>query len=306
MNSNFLYYIINIILILIVRTDVIILGANGMLGHTLFKYFKDKTNLKIKGILRKKNSLPLCFKYFNSKELIECNVLEEEYFKSLIKDLKPNFIINCIGIVKKHSYSNNSLVSIKVNSLFPHLLSNICEENNSKLIHISTDCVFSGGSGFYSEKDQTDPIDLYGRTKLLGEVFNGQDLTLRTSCIGEELITNRNLLSWFLSQSNTVNGFSKAIFSGLPTIEIARIILELIIPNPSLKGIYHLSSNPIDKFSLLNLVKKVYKKDILIRKNTEYCIDRSLDSTKFRNATGYEPLSWNELVEIMYEFGNYS
>tara|TARA_Y100000991_G_scaffold74397_1_gene56007 strand:+ start:446 stop:1315 length:870 start_codon:yes stop_codon:yes gene_type:complete len=289
-----------------VRTDIIVLGVNGMLGNTLFQYFKDKTNLNIKGILRKKNSLPLSFKYSKSEDLIECDVLLEGNLKSLIQYLKPNFIINCIGIVKKHSDSNNPLASIKVNSLFPHLLSNICEENNSKLIHISTDCVFSGKSGFYTEKDQTDPIDLYGRTKLLGEVLNGEDLTLRTSCIGEELITRRNLLSWFLSQSETVDGFSNAIFSGLPTIEIARIILKLIIPNPSLKGIYHLSSNPIDKYSLLNLIKKVYKKNILIKKNIEYCVDRSLDSTKFRKATGYEPLSWNELVEIMYQFGNFS
>lgn len=288
------------------RTDLIILGVNGMLGSTLFKYFKDKTNLNIKGILRKKNSLPLSFKYFNSEELIECNILEEENFELLIKNLQPNFIINCIGIVKKHSESNNPLASIKINSLFPHLLSKISAENNCKLIHISTDCVFSGRSGFYSEKDQTDPIDLYGRSKLLGEVFNGEDLTLRTSCIGEELITKRNLLSWFLSQSETVDGFSNAIFSGFPTIEIARIIFKFIIPNPSLKGIYHLSSDPIDKFSLLNLIKKVYKKNIHIKKNIEYCVDRSLDSTKFRKATGYEPLSWNELVEIMYQSGNFS
>ena len=286
------------------RTDIVILGVNGMLGNTLFKYFKDNTNFNIKGILRKKNCLPLSFKYFDSKDLIECNVLEEKYLEYIIKDLQPNFIINCIGIVKKHHESRNPLASIKVNSLFPHLLSNISEKENSKLIHISTDCVFSGKAGFYSEKDQTDPIDLYGRSKLLGEVFNGKDLTLRTSCIGEELTTNRNLLSWFLSQSKTVDGYSNAIFSGLPTNEIARVILKLIIPNPSLRGIYHLSSNPIDKFSLLNLIKKVYKKNIQIKKNTEYCVDRSLDSSKFRKATGYKPLTWNELVEIMYEFGN--
>ena len=288
------------------RTDVVILGVNGMLGNTLFKYFKDNSNLNVKGILRNKKNLPISFKYFNSKDLIECNVLEENYFKHVLNEIKPNFIINCIGIVKKHSDSNNPLASIKINSLFPHFLSKICEKNKSKLIHISTDCVFSGKSGFYSEKDQTDPIDLYGRSKLLGEVFNGDDLTLRTSCIGEELVTKRNLLSWFLSQSETVDGFSNAIFSGFPTIEIARIILELIIPNPSLKGIYHLSSNPIDKFSLLNLIKKVYKKNIQITKNVEYCVDRSLDSTKFRKITGYEPKSWEELVEIMFKFGNFS
>lgn len=288
------------------RTDVVILGVNGMLGNTLFKYFKDNSNLNVKGILRNKRNLPISFKYFNSKDLIECNVFEENYFNSVLNELKPNFIINCIGIVKKHSDSNNPLAAIKVNSLFPHLLSKICEKNNSKLIHISTDCVFSGKSGFYSEKDQTDPIDLYGRSKLLGEVFNGEDLTLRTSCIGEELLTKRNLLSWFLSQSETVDGFSNAIFSGFPTIEIARIILKLIIPNPSLRGIYHLSSNPIDKFSLLNLIKKVYKKNIEITKNVEYCVDRSLDSTKFRKITGYEPKSWEELVEIMFKFGNFS
>ena len=287
-------------------TNIVVLGVNGMLGSTLFQYFKDKTNLIVKGILRKKVNLPSSYKYKKSEDLIECNVLEEDRLKLLINDLQPNLVINCIGIVKNHHQANDPLIIIKINSLLPHLLSGICETANSRLVHISTDCVFSGKSGLYIEDDPTDPIDLYGKSKLLGEVCNGNDLTLRTSCIGEELNTQRNLLSWFLSQSHTVNGFSKAIFSGLPTIEIARIIVDIIIPNSSLKGIYHLSSNPIDKFSLLNLINNTYKKNIIIENSTEVVIDRSLDSTKFRKATGYEPLEWKDLVQIMYDSGKFS
>ena len=283
------------------RTDIVVLGVNGMLGNTLFKYLKNNTLFNVKGILRKKINLPTSFEYFNSEDLFECNVLEEENLKSLLKKLRPNYVINCIGIVKKHHEANNPLISIKINSLLPHLLSSICKKEDCKLIHISTDCVFSGKTGLYRENDLTDPIDLYGKSKLLGEVSNRNDLTIRTSCIGEELITKRNLLSWFLSQSNSVNGFSKAIFSGLPTIEIARILVELIIPNASLKGIYHISSDPIDKFSLLSLIKKIYKKNIQIIKNSDYAVDRSLDSTKFRKATGYKPYEWDKLVKIMYE-----
>jgi len=289
-----------------VRTDIVVLGVNGMLGNKIFQYFKDKTNLNVKGILRKRSNLPVSYKHHKSKDLIECDALEKDHLSSLINNLKPDFVVNCIGIVKNHHQSDDPLISIKINSLLPHVLSAICEREDSKLIHISTDCVFSGRSGFYCETDPTDPIDLYGKSKLLGEVFNGKDLTLRTSCIGEELITQRNLLSWFLSQNSTINGFSKAIFSGLPTIEIARIIFELIMPNSSLNGVYHLSSNPIDKFTLLNLINKIYKKNIIIKKNTQYVIDRSLDSTKFRKATGYKPPEWNELVQLMYESGDLS
>ena len=177
---------------------------------------------------------------------------------------------------------------------------------NCKLIHISTDCVFSGKKGFYKENDNPDPIDLYGRSKLLGETVTNNALTLRTSYIGEELITNRGLLNWFLSQNDVVTGFSNAIYSGLPTIEIARVINEYVLPNQELSGLFHLSSEPINKFNLLNLINTIYKKKILIKQDFSNEINRSLDSTKFRQETGYQPIEWEKAIEIMYESGRYS
>jgi len=288
------------------HSDIVVLGVNGMLGSTLFKYFKEKTNYKVIGILRNKSNLPNYYKYYESIDLYEYNITEEKQLNDAIKRFNPDFIINCIGIVKQNIDSTNPFISIKINSLFPHLLNNICKLMNCKLIHISTDCVFSGKTGFYSEKDNPDPIDLYGRSKLLGETLNDDALILRTSYIGEELTTNRGLLSWFLSQNDVVTGFSNAIYSGLPTIEIARVINEYVLPNQELSGLFHLSSEPIDKFNLLKFINKIYQKEIYIKKDISYKINRSLDSTKFRKETGYQPIEWEKAIEIMYESGRYN
>lgn len=284
--------------------DLMILGVNGMLGSTLFKYFSERNSLKLVGILRKRSNLPKSYKYYKSKDIFEYNFIENSELEKLLNHLQPKIIINCAGIVKQHPNSKDLIENIQINALFPHRLNKICSLKNVKLIHISTDCVFSGKKGFYKEDDFADSVDLYGRTKFLGEVITENALTLRTSYIGEELISKRGLLSWFLSQKDTVQGFSKAIYSGLPTVEIARIIDEFIIPNLYLKGLYHLSSNPIDKYSLLNIIKNVYKKNIKIVKETNFSIDRSLDSSKFRRETGYQPLEWDNAIKIMRDFGN--
>ena len=154
----------------------------------------------------------------------------------------------------------------------------------------------------YTEDDESDSQDLYGRTKFLGEVDCPNSITLRTSIIGHELVGNKSLISWFLSQEKSVRGFERAIFSGLPTCEIAKVIRDYVIPNKSLRGVYHLSSDPINKYDLLCLVKNIYKKDIEILKDDTFVIDRSLNSKKFRDETGYSPPSWKHLVKEMYEF----
>ena len=284
--------------------DLMILGVNGMLGSTLFKYFSDRKSVKIVGILRKRSNLPKSYKYYKSKDIYEYNFIENYELEKLFNHLQPKIIINCAGIVKQHPSAKDPINNIQINALFPHRLNKLCNLRNVKLIHISTDCVFSGKKGFYNENDFADPIDLYGMSKFLGEVITENALTLRTSYIGEELISQRGLLSWFLSQKDTVQGFSKAIYSGLPTVEIARIIDQFILPKLHLKGLYHISSDPIDKFSLLNIINNVYKKNIKIIKETNFSINRSLDSSKFRIETGYQPLEWDNAIEIMKDFGN--
>ena len=230
------------------------------------------------------------------------DVAKLDELEELFTLYSPDYVINCIGVVKQLSESYSPLISIPINSLFPHQLDKLCSNYSSKLIQISTDCVFSGKKGLYQETDTPDAEDLYGRSKLLGEVISSNSITLRTSIIGHELNSNRSLINWFLSQSSSVNGFKKAIFSGFPTIEIAKILDEYVIPNKNLTGLYHVSSDPIDKYTLLKLVAEIYGKEINILEENETCVDRSLDSTKFRRDTGFEPPSWKNLIKSMHDF----
>ena len=166
---------------------------------------------------------------------------------------------------------------------------------------MSTDCVFSGKKGSYAETDIADCADLYGQSKLLGEVSNEKHvLTIRTSIIGHELRGEHSLVSWFLKQKGSAKGYTKAIYSGLPTIELARIIRELILPKPKLSGLYHIASEPISKFDLLELIAKIYRKKITLSKSATPKINRSLNCERFQKATGYRPKSWQRLIEEMH------
>jgi dTDP-4-dehydrorhamnose reductase len=207
-----------------------------------------------------------------------------------------------VGLVKQHIYAEDPLLALPINSLLPHYLARLSKVSGARLIHISTDCVYSGSRGMYLETDQSDAHDLYGRSKFLGEVHCSNAITLRTSIIGHELNGSKSLVNWFLSQKNCIQGYTKAIFSGLPTVEIARVIHHYILPNSGLNGLYHLSAEPISKFELLSLIKDQYEKEIEIISNEAVVIDRSLDSTKFRVATGFKPKPWVNLIQEMHEF----
>jgi dTDP-4-dehydrorhamnose reductase len=214
----------------------------------------------------------------------------------------PDVVINCIGLVKQLAEADDPLIAIPINSLLPHRLARLCELAGARLVHMSTDCVFSGEKGMYTEADAADAKDLYGRSKYLGEVDYPHAITLRTSIIGHELDGARSLIGWFLAQEGSVKGYRRAIFSGLPTVEIARVIRDHVISHPDLHGIYHVSAEPINKFDLLTLVAQTYGKAIDISADDQLVIDRSLDSTRFRQATGFKPKPWPELVRSMREF----
>ncbi len=216
---------------------------------------------------------------------------------------RPTVVINCIGIVKQLDLASERLPSIAINSLLPHRLHKLCQETGARLIHISTDCVFSGSKGLYIESDFADAYDVYGRSKWLGEVIDGNALTIRTSIIGRQLSGHHSLLDWFLlNRNSSVGGYSKAIFSGLTTLELSRVIGEIIDFHVSLTGLYQVASEPIDKFSLLSLIKKVYDLNIVIDENDQFKIDRSLCDDKFRTITGFAKKSWQTMIEEMYEF----
>jgi len=221
----------------------------------------------------------------------------------LFDSVKPDFVVNCVGIVKQLPQSNDPLAVLPINSLLPHRLARLCEIVGARLVHLSSDCVFSGKKGSYLESGVPDATDLYGRSKLLGEVDYPHAITLRTSLIGHELQGARGLVNWFLTQEGSVRGFTKAIFSGLPTVEIARVIEEHVLPHPELHGVYHLSADPISKYDLLSTVKDVYGKQIEIIPDDSLAIDRSLDSTRFQEATGFVSKPWYELVQAMHDFG---
>jgi dTDP-4-dehydrorhamnose reductase len=284
------------------RTNkVLVLGAAGMLGHKLFTLLSERGNLDVDATVRSIEE----GRWFSQELLanIHENVDADDFdtITRAIADLKPDVVINCIGIIKQMSAAQDPIISISINALFPHRLALACKAADVRMIHISTDCVFDGAKGNYSENDQSNATDLYGRTKFLGEVYYPHCLTLRTSIIGHELKGKHGLIEWFLAQKGKVRGFTNAIYSGFPTVEIARIISEYVITNADLKGLYHVSSNSISKYDLLKLVSERYKKSIEVEPYHDFRSDRSLDSTLFQRVTGYSPPSWPELIDNMYQ-----
>ncbi|OJW50110.1 MAG: NAD(P)-dependent oxidoreductase [Alphaproteobacteria bacterium 41-28] len=281
---------------------VLIFGVSGMLGNTLFRYLAEDKNISVYATARTHSA----FQYFPNKlatQLI-ANV-DVENHESLVKvftDIQPDIVVNCIGIVKQLTEAKDPLLTIPINSLLPHRLAALCKIAGARLIHISTDCVFSGTKGNYLESDFPDADDLYGRSKLLGEVDYPHAVTLRTSIIGHELSGQRSLLNWFLAQQNSVKGFTHAIYSGFPTVELSNIIRNFVLPRPEMRGLYHVASKPINKYDLLQLVAKTYKKTIEIIPSDSLIIDRSLNAERFNKETEYVVPGWPELVERMYEF----
>jgi len=280
---------------------LLILGSTGMLGHSLVFYF-NKKRYDVTATARKlDNSIKDVYSKSTDVKIIE--EVDAEQFNSVYKAIeyvKPDVVINCIGVIKQLKAAKDPITAITINSLFPHQLANACAMHNARLIHISTDCVFNGRKGNYTEDDPSNAEDLYGRTKYLGEVDYKHAITLRTSIIGHEINSKVSLIDWFLSQEKTVYGYSKALYSGFPTIEIAEIIDTYVLPNIDLHGLYHVSSDSISKYDLLKLVAKKYGKDIEIHRDDSVKIDRTLNSDRFRTATGYTPPSWQKLISKMY------
>jgi len=221
----------------------------------------------------------------------------------MLLTLGPSVVLNCVGLTKRLPKSGNLTAAITLNALFPHRLATLCQAMNIRLIHFSTDCVFSGSQGLYTELDVPDATDTYGKTKALGEVTGKNCLTLRSSMIGHELKQKTELLEWFLAQNGgRTRGFRKAIFSGITTLEMARVIGRFVLPQRDMAGLYHISAQPISKFDLLRKFASTYERDIAIDPNDEPIMDKSLDSTVFRNLTGYCPPSWEEMLSEMRQY----
>lgn len=281
---------------------VLVLGVTGMLGNAVFRLFSQSPGYETHGTARGAAGLRYFDEALRPRIHVGIDVEQQDHLVRLFSEVRPDVVINCIGVVKQLAEADDPLTTLPINALLPHRLARLATLTGSRLVHVSTDCVFTGRGGLYKESDAPDALDLYGRSKLLGEVDEPNAVTLRTSIIGHELASAHSLVGWFLAQKGPVRGFTRAVFSGLPTVELAKVVRDYVLPRPDLRGLWHVSSEPIAKYDLLQLVKAAYGKSVEIVPDEKLVIDRSLDSTRFRAETGWHPASWKELVGSMRSF----
>jgi len=281
---------------------ILILGGSGMLGHRLWMDLSRAHDVWIT-IRKSASAMPNLPGVDRSHIREHVDALDFDNVIRAFASIRPELVINCIGLVKQHPLSNDPLSVIELNARLPHRLSLVCRTAGIQMIHISTDCVFSGKKGNYTEDSVSDAEDLYGRSKYLGEVSYPHTLTLRTSIIGRELHTRYGLVEWFLSQRQSVKGYKRAIFSGFTTQAFSRILLDYIIPNPNpnpnLSGVWHVASQPISKYEVLALMNEAYGLGIEIQPDEMFVCDRSLDCSRFRAATGFVPPPWPGMIREM-------
>ena len=272
-----------------------------MLGHKAFQEFSKSFNTyasfrNFTPSLKGDNVFPL------DKVIEGINVFDFGGVEHMIRELQPHTIVNCIGIIKQLEEAHDKRISIYINSLFPHLLHEVCENTGARLIHISTDCVFSGKQGNYTDADTSDATDLYGRTKYLGEVENYPSLTLRTSIIGHGLFRNSSLVDWFLSQNfGKVKGFQHAIYTGFPTVIFCRELVRVVKDFPQLSGLYNFASNKISKYELLLLIREIYGLSIEIEPYEDFYCDRSMSPERYQKVTNFQTPSWRSMIEEMHK-----
>jgi len=284
-------------------TEVLVLGATGMLGSAMVRLLSADPALAVTGAARAENPGAKFTTKVDSGFIGGLDVERPGALEALFAQTRPDVVINCVGLVKQHDEGKNERAAATINSELPHQLLELCRHGASRLIHVSTDCVFDGNKGNYRESERPDATDVYGLSKFRGEVSGPGAITLRTSIIGYELGSKRGLLEWFLEQGETCPGYTQAIFSGMPTVELARVVRDFVLPRPELEGLYHVSAKPIVKIDLLKLLAAEYGKEIEILPDESVQYDRSLNSERFRAATSYVAPSWPDLVKAMHEFG---
>lgn len=279
---------------------ILVLGASGMIGSAMFRVLGENQAWEVFGTLRSADAKRFFSAAVASKLLSGVDIDNHDALVRVFSRVQPTVVVNCIGLTKHHKESDDPVLAIPINALLPHRIAELCAVARARLIHVSTDCVFSGLKGAYVEDDPADARDVYGKTKFLGEVSYPHAVTLRTSTIGHELQSTYGLLEWFLSQEGKCKGFERAIFSGLPSTVFAQVVRDVVIPRTDLSGLYHVGAEAINKFELLCLIAKVYGKSIEITPDDAFAINRSLVSERFSTETGYIAPSWPELIQSMY------
>lgn len=270
-----------------------------MLGHKLYQQFQGRFD--VFATARQSLSGYADFGIFQEGQIIKgVDAFNFDSVVVAVAKVQPDVVINCIGVIKQLEAAKDPIISLTINSLFPHRVANLCRAAGIRFIHISTDCVFNGRKGMYTEDDPSDAEDLYGRTKFLGEVDYEGCLTLRTSIIGRELGAPTGLVDWFLSnQGGKVRGFRQAIYTGFTTIALSAIIANILEQQPQLSGVYQASSQPINKYDLLLLIRSAFNANIEVEPYDDFILDRSLDSSRFRSQTGFAPPTWEQMIQEM-------
>jgi len=282
-----------------INEKVLIIGGNGMLGHKLLSVLRPEFDVfvTVRDFFKKYEEFDL---FSRDRTFDNLELMRAEPLCSVVRELDPAVVINAAGIIKNVPASSNAVETITINSILPHRLAMLSNDLGFRLISIGTDCVFNGAKGHYREDETPDARDMYGKSKALGEVTDINCLTLRTSIIGRELGTRRGLLEWFLGNRNgSVDGYANAIFSGFPTVVFSRIIKDILLNHADLVGLYHVSSDPISKLELLELINVRFATNVNIKNCEDHQINRSLNSDRFRQKTGFQPLPWPEMIEIL-------
>jgi dTDP-4-dehydrorhamnose reductase len=283
-----------------VNAPIVVLGAGGMLGHKVFQALQARFPTTVATLRGGRTDPPLDnVSLFRSGAILEhIDVQNWAFLTSTLSTLRPTVIVNCVGVIKQRADTHAAIPSITINSLLPHWLATAAESWGGRVIHFSSDCVFSGRDGGYIEDSVSDAEDLYGRTKYLGEVAYPNSLTLRTSIIGRELSQHKSLLDWFLARNHgTVNGFTRHYYTGVTTNYLAELVADLIVQHPSLFGVYQVASDRISKYELLQLLREAYDLDVTVLPDDGPFCDRSLRGDRFVRATGHRPPPWPELVQ---------
>lgn len=278
---------------------IVVVGGAGMLGHKMFQILRERFPGTLCTTREDVKQAP-----FDRVDLLQgddvirhVDVMDFDRLHGVLKEIRPNFIVNCVGIVKQREEARMAIPSITINSLLPHKLASFAAEWGGRVIHPSTDCVFDGKRGGYTEADDSSAEDLYGKSKFLGELHCENGLTLRTSIIGRELVEHRSLLDWFLAQQGkTIRGYQRVIYSGVTTNQLAEVVTMVIRDKPTLHGLYQVVTEPISKYDLLCLAKEAFKMDVTIVPEQGEISDRSMKGDRFRQATGYVSPSWPVLM----------
>ena len=280
---------------------ILILGGSGMLGHQLYRHFRDRHEVKV--TLRQPLAAYTKFALFHEQDVYDrFDIRDQDALIAMLADFKPDAIINAVGLIKHRPSKLDVVKNLEMNALFPHRLSLLAKAVGARVVHLSTDCVFNGKRGGYAEQDMSDAEDVYGKTKFLGELHDENAITLRTSIIGFELENKASLLEWVISQAgNHIKGFTQAIYTGFTTNEMARVIERVLLYYPNHSGLYQVASDVINKYDLLCMINQKFKLDLVVEPTPDFCCDRSLLGERFCSDFEYAPPSWDSMIGELAE-----